>query len=101
MDKECSYNYIKDVQSCGATMQNIMLSAHSLGIGSCWIGELLLKADEVKNILQINNDNLELLEIITLEYKAERTINPGQKSIESFLNEGGWVILNEPCRIDR
>lgn len=84
LDKRYSYNYVKDVQSCGATMQNIMLTAHSLGIGSCWIGEILPKADEVKNILEIENDNIELMGVITLGYERGKSINPGRKEYESF-----------------
>ena len=85
LDKSFSYNYIKDVQSCGAAMQNIMLTAHSLGVGSCWIGEILPKAKDVKSILNINNDNIELMGIVTLGYKARRTLNPGRKEYSSFL----------------
>lgn len=84
LDKKCSYNYLKDVQSCGAAMQNIMLTAHSLGIGSCWIGEILSRADVVKNILEIENDNIELMGIITLGYERGKSINPGRKEYESF-----------------
>ncbi len=38
----------------GAIMQNILLRAHSLGIGSCWIGGFNRK--KVKNILNIPKD---------------------------------------------
>lgn len=84
LDKQCSYNYLKDVQSCGAAMQNIMLAAHSLGIGSCWIGEILPKANEVKSILGISNNSIDLMGIITLGYERGKSINPGRKQFESF-----------------
>ena len=53
LDKSRSYDRLKDAQSCGAAIQNIMLAAHSLGIGSCWIGEILPKDDEIKAMLNI------------------------------------------------
>ena len=41
LDKEHMYNYIKDVQSAGAAMQNMLLAIHSLGLGGVWLGEIL------------------------------------------------------------
>lgn len=85
LDNACSYDHVKDIQSCGAVMQNMMLVAHSLGVGSCWIGEILPKAEEVKQILQIDNSSLELMGIVVFGHKLSRTINPGRNNIESFL----------------
>lgn len=85
LDKSCSYNYLKDVQSCGAVMQNIMLAAHSINIGSCWIGEILQKANEVKDVLHIENKDLELMGIVTLGYQLGEMVNSRRKNIESFL----------------
>ena len=66
-------------------MQNMMLATHALGIGSCWIGEILPFSEEVKQILHINDQNLELMAIIVFGYKAGKVNNPGRKNIESFL----------------
>lgn len=85
LDNTCSYNHVKDIQSCGAAMQNMMLAAHALDVGSCWIGEILPKAEEVKSIININNPKLDLMGIVVLGYKASRTINPGRNNTESFL----------------
>ncbi len=85
LDNDFSYNYVKDVQSCGAAIQNMMLTAHSLGIGSCWIGEILPKGETVKEILQITKDSLELMAIITLGYSSGDAVNSGRKKTELFL----------------
>lgn len=85
LDKERSYDYTKDAQSCGAVMQNIMLSAHSIGIGSCWIGDVLGESDEIKNQSGIINNSLELMGIITLGYQKTQPTAREQKSIEDFL----------------
>lgn len=85
IDKEKSYHYVKDVQSCGAAIQNIMLSAHELGVGSCWIGELLSKERKIKEILGIQNEYYELMAIIALGY-AQGTIDcSSRKDISDFL----------------
>lgn len=65
-------------------MQNMMLAAHALDVGSCWIGEMVPKPEEVKHILQINSADLELMAIVVFGYKA-RAINPGRNKIESLL----------------
>ena len=92
LDKERSYDYIKDVQSCGAAVQNIMLCAHSLGIGSCWIGEILGESDQVVKLTMLDKNRYELMAIVTLGYKASKTLNPGRKDISSFLLEDGGDI---------
>ena len=64
LDKGCSYHYIKDVQSCGAAIQNMLLAAHEMGVGSCWIGSLLEKADEINKFLEVD-DSLELMSVVS------------------------------------
>ena len=85
LDNACSYDRLKDIQSCGAVMQNMMLTAYSLDIGSCWIGEILPKAKEVKQVLKLNDESLELMGIVLFGHKSSRMIDPGRKRIESFL----------------
>lgn len=92
LDKEQSFDYIKDVQSCGAAIQNIMLCAHSLGIGSCWIGQILEKSDQLTKLLKLDKNKNELMAIITLGYKASRALNPGRRDINSFLLDDGGDI---------
>ena len=67
LDKVCSYHYIKDVQSCGAAIQNMLLTAHEMGIASCWIGSLLEKADEINKFLEVD-DSLDLMSVVSLGY---------------------------------
>lgn len=85
LDKSCSYNQLKDIQSCGAAMQNMMLVAHALGIGSCWIGEILSKENEVKKMLAIDNTDLQLMGIVSFGYTCDEVMNVGRKKIEEFI----------------
>lgn len=84
LDHHSSYHYVKDVQSCGAAIQNMMLAAHALGIGSCWVGEILSKAEEIKKILHLG-EHLELMALITFGYPAGQPIKPARKQLGSFL----------------
>lgn len=84
LDKVCSYNYIKDVQSCGAAIQNILLTAHEMSIGSCWIGDLLEKADDINKFLEVD-DSLDLMSVVSLEYGRGNPANVDRKDINEFL----------------
>ena len=81
LDHKGVYDRTKDVQAVGACIQNMLLEAHSLGLGSCWIGEVLNRREEVEKFLNLPS-NLELMAIITLGYPAE---NP--QSSRKSLNE--------------
>ncbi len=68
LDKDNAFDYTKDCQSIGACIENMLLTATSLGIGSCWIGEILDRQTEVKELLQVDNDRYDLMAIISLGY---------------------------------
>ena len=83
LDRNKSYDYIKDMQSCGAAIQNMLLTAESLGISSCWVGSVASKSEMVNNHFKIS-ENHELVAIITLGYRSIRNVNPGRNKYESF-----------------
>ncbi|MCD5409005.1 nitroreductase family protein [Candidatus Bipolaricaulota bacterium] len=49
LDTEAGYDRIKDIQAIGACAQNILLAAHSLGLGACWIGRV--RDEQVEQVL--------------------------------------------------
>lgn len=53
LDKTKSYNRKKDIQAVGASIQNMLLTAHDLGLGTCWLGEILNQADGVEKVLRV------------------------------------------------
>lgn len=68
---------------CAAATQNILLAAHSLGLGACWIGccrdELQGKnADEYKRLMNIP-DNYTLLYGIAIGYTNTQAQAPQRK----------------------
>lgn len=85
LDKEKSYDYLKDVLASGAAIQNMLLAAHASGLGTCWIGELLSKSMQIKEYLKIKNDYLELMGVLTVGYPTRRTVPPRRKDISEFL----------------
>jgi nitroreductase len=60
------------VEDGAAATQNMLLAAHSLGLGSCWIGSFdSIWEDQAKKVLGIPGDN-RLLSLIAMGYPAEK-----------------------------
>lgn len=84
LDKVHSYDWIKDIQSCGAAIQNMLLTAYEIGIGSCWVGELLEKSGEINRLLEVD-DSFELMAVVSFGYGRGIPVNSKRKSIAEFL----------------
>lgn len=82
LDKEKSYNYKKDLQGIGAAIENICLQATSMGIGTCWIGEILEKDAKVDALLKVPQ-SFELMAVICVGYEDKA----GEKTDRVELNE--------------
>jgi len=80
------YNRGKDLMAIVACIQNILLVTWQLGIGSCWLGEVLNQKDDVCSYLSISK-NLELMAIISLGYLAGLNLKGKRKEQSSFLVE--------------
>ena len=65
----------------GASIQNILLSAHSLGIGAVWLGEILKNKESVSKILNAPEE-FELTAVLAIGYPDEE--NPGTKNRKSL-----------------
>ena len=74
-----AYNRDKDLLAIGACIQNMLLAAHSIGIGSVWLGEILKRKDEVNALLGIDG-NYELMAVIALGYPAEKPESSRKKA---------------------
>jgi len=71
LDSASSYDRTKDILAIGAAIQNMLLCAYSLGIGTCWLGEILNKKENVNTILEVSRE-MELMAVIALGYSKER-----------------------------
>ena len=69
LDRDVMYDHTKDVQACGAAIQNMLLAAHGIGLGAVWLGEILNQKDEVRDILNAPG-SLELMAVVAIGYPA-------------------------------
>jgi nitroreductase len=68
-------------QDTAAAIQNILLSAHALGLGSCWVGAF--DEESVKDILKLP-ENLRPLAILPIGYAAEEPEMPKRIPFENL-----------------
>lgn len=65
------YDRDKDLMAIGSCIQNMMLYAHSAGIGSVWLGEILKNKLKVNELLNVDNSN-EFMALIAFGYPDEK-----------------------------
>jgi nitroreductase len=77
------YDRDKDAMAIGASIQNMLLAAHSLGLGAVWLGEILNRKEEAAGVLGGGND-IELMALIALGFPAE-TPRGSRKDLRSLV----------------
>ena len=75
---------LKHKQAIGASIQNILLAANELNLGTCWVGEILKKEKELNELLGIAN-GLELMALITVGYFDKNSSTGKRKDINEIL----------------
>lgn len=65
LDNTSVYHREKDIQAVGAAIENMLLAAHSLGYGTCWLGEILNRSEDVERLLDVP-EGCELMAVITV-----------------------------------
>jgi nitroreductase len=61
---------LKHHEAIGAAIQNFMLAAEALGLGTCWIGELVREGAKLGRLLG-TPDGLEFAAMLTVGFPAE------------------------------
>jgi nitroreductase len=84
IDKTAMYHEVKDHQSMGACIQNLLLAAHGMGLGAVWLGEILKSAKEVRELCGLSND-MELMAVVALGHPAGKGGTASRKSVEEVL----------------
>jgi len=84
LDSSLTYNRDKDIMSVGACIQNMLLKAHAMGYGTCWLGEILNKRKNVESYLKIPSD-CELMAVVTLGYPDEKNKKGSRNNLKSFI----------------
>ncbi len=84
IDKNVMYNEVKDHQAIGACLQNMLLAAHSLGLGAVWLGEILKSAEKVRTIMGLP-EHLELMAVIALGHPARKDQKSRRKPLTELI----------------
>ena len=86
LEKAAMYSPVKDWQGAGACIQNMLLAVHSLGLGAVWIGEILNREEDVKDILGLDNDSYELMAVLAVGHPDKKGAS-SRKPLEELLLE--------------
>ncbi len=84
IDKAAMYHPVKDHQAMGACIQNMLLAAHSLGLGAVWLGEILKNAEKVRQLLGLP-ETLELMAVVAMGHPARTDQTSQRKTIEELI----------------
>ncbi|MBU3169870.1 nitroreductase family protein [Clostridium estertheticum] len=88
LDDKIPNIYLKHSQSIGAAIQNMLLAAHELGLGTCWIGEILKNEDKVRELLGVSDD-LQLMAVISVGYSSRKDLKSKRNDISE--NIVSWL----------
>ena len=78
-------------QSLAAAVQNMLLAAHSAGLGSCWFCAPLFCQDAVRRVLKVP-DNVEPQVLMTLGYPSETVDPPPRKPLGEVAFRNHWGV---------
>jgi nitroreductase len=75
-----AFGDLVNVQSIGAAIQNICLSAHALGLGSLWICDVLFAYEELSAWL---GQDTEMVAAVSLGYPADNPVIFSRKPLDN------------------
>ncbi|MFA6284243.1 MAG: nitroreductase [Desulfurivibrionaceae bacterium] len=84
LDRDAMYDDLKDAQSAGACIQNMLLAAEALGLGAVWLGQILKNQKKVGEILGLAG-TLELMAIIAIGHPSRRDQQSQRKPLAEFI----------------
>jgi nitroreductase len=84
LDRENSYDYVKDCQAIGACIQNLLLTVHTQGMGAVWIGEILKNKEKIPQLLNLP-ERLELMAVVAVGHPAHRNQTSHRRPLEELI----------------
>ncbi|MDK9707063.1 MAG: nitroreductase family protein [Desulforhopalus sp.] len=84
-DRSLDFFRTMEIQSSAAAVENLLLAATSLGLGSVWLGILYLLKEEVLAFL--GEENGEFMAVIPIGHPKKDQGGPQKKSLEYVLKE--------------
>lgn len=86
LDRDSMYSQLKDHQTAGACIQNMLLAAHALGLGAVWLGEIVNQADRVLEVLHLDPGTYEFMALIAVGHPDQDGAS-SRKPLEDLLIE--------------
>lgn len=84
IDRTAMYHDVKDHQSMGACLENMLLAAHAMGLGAVWLGEILKNADAVRSALELP-ESLELMAVLAVGRPKRTDRMSERKDVEELI----------------
>jgi nitroreductase len=84
IDKTAMYHEVKDHQSMGACIQNLLLASHGMGLGGVWLGEILKSANAVRELVGVSQD-MELMAVVAVGHPAGKGGRADRRPVEEVL----------------
>ncbi len=81
-NRSAGYDILKDVQSIGAAIENILLAVHSLGLATCWMGKV--RVPEIEDLLGVTPDE-ELAALIPIGHPGEQPAPPHRRGLSELV----------------
>lgn len=89
LNHDAEYNYVKDVQAIGASIQNMLLACCELELGAVWLGEILNQKEKINSILDAP-DSLELMAVLAIGHPFEKERTSTRKSAGDVTFDGKY-----------
>jgi nitroreductase len=85
VERELAHDFFRtmEIQSSAAAVENLLLAATSLGLGSVWLGILFLLKDEVLEFL--GEPAGEFMAVVPVGYPAKITAGPKKRPLEALI----------------
>jgi nitroreductase len=84
LDRDAMYDDVKDAQSAGACIQNMLLATEALGLGAVWLGQILKNKAAVNEILELGA-HLELMALLAIGVPGRRDQQSSRKPLTDFI----------------
>lgn len=85
LERSAMYDAVKDYQGAGASIQNMLLAGHSLGIGGLWIGEILAQEPAVMKTLNLPEADYQFMALVCFGRSDDSRSRPPRHPLSTFL----------------
>ena len=63
---------------------NMLLAIHSIGLGACWLGEIINQRAQVESLLEVSS-NFELLAVLAVGYPQAKGCTSSRKPLDEIV----------------